>query len=133
MSKSTFTYTNLAGDRALVTDGGKRSTVLNVADWNEAQRQLALVDATEEFNAEVAEFYFTLTEAAERVNAVQAKAIDPNQFVVINEGVEGEQHVCAEVIDLSYDSQIARLINEGQTDRLVWVGNDSIEILAYEG
>ena len=133
MSKSTFTYTNLAGDRALVTDGGKRSAVLNVADWNEAQRQLALVDATEEFNAEVAEFYFTLTEAAERVNAVQAKAIDPNQFVVINEGVEGEQHVCAEVIDLSYDSQIARLINEGQTDRLVWVGNDSIEILAYEG
>lgn len=133
MSKSTFTYTNLAGDRALVTDGGKRSTVLNVADWNEAQRRLALVDATEEFNAEVAEFYFTLTEAAERVNAVQAKAIDPNQFVVINEGVEGEQHVCAEVIDLSYDGQIARLINEGNTDRLVWVGNDSIEILAYEG
>lgn len=133
MSKSTFTYTNLAGDRALVTDGGKRSTVLNVADWNEAQRRLALADATEEFNAEVEEFYFTLTEAAERVNAVQAKAIDPNQFVVIDEGVEGEQHVCAEVIDLSYDSQIARLINEGNTDRLVWVGNDSIEILAYEG
>ena len=133
MSKSTFTYTNLAGDRALVTDGGKRSTVLYVADWNEAMRKLALNHATEVFNAEVEEFYSVLTEAAERVNAVQAKAIDPNQFVVIDEGVEGEQHVCAEVIDLSYDSQIARLINEGNTDRLVWVGNDQIEILAYEG
>ena len=133
MSKSTFTYTNLAGDRALVTDGGKRSTVLNVADWNEAMQKLALNHATEVFNAEVEEFYSVLTEAAERVNAVQAKAIDPNQFVVIDEGVEGEQHVCAEVINLSYDSQIARLINEGNTDRLVWVGNDQIEILAYEG
>ena len=133
MSKSTFTYTNLAGDRALVTDGGKRSTVLYVADWNEAMQKLALNHATEVFNAEVEEFYSVLTEAAERVNAVQAKAIDPNQFVVIDEGVEGEQHVCAEVIDLSYDSQIARLINEGNTDRLVWVGNDQIEILAYEG
>ena len=133
MSKSTFTYVNLAGDRALVTDGGKRSTVLFVADWNEAQRRLTLADATEEFNAEVEEFYSVLTAAAEKVNAVQTKAIDPNQFVVIDEGVEGEQHVCAEVIDLSYDSQIARLINEGNTDRLVWVGNDSIEILAYEG
>ena len=133
MSKSTFTYTNLAGDRALVTDGGKRSTVLYVADWNEAMQKLALNHAAEVFNAEVKEFYSVLTEAEERVNAVRAKAIDPNQFVVINEGVEGEQHVCAEVIDLSYDSQIARLINEGNTDRLVWVGNDRIEILAYEG
>ena len=133
MSKSTFTYTNLAGDRALVTDGGKRSTVLDVTDWNEALRRSALADATEEFNAEVEEFYSVLTAAAEKVNAVQTKAIDPNQFVVIDEGVEGEAHVCAEVIDLSYDSQIARLISEGNTDRLVWVGNDQIEILAYEG
>ena len=133
MSKSTFTYTDLAIDRALVTDGGKRSTVLYVSDWNEARRKRALNYATEVFNAEVEEFFSVLTEAAEQVNAMQAKAIDPNQFVVIDEGVEGEQHVCAEVIDLSYDSQIARLINEGNTDRLVWVGNDRIEILAYEG
>ena len=133
MSKTTFTYVNLAGDRALVTDGNKRSTVLDVSDWNEAQRRLTLAAATEEFNAEVEEFYSVLTAAAEKVNTVQTKAIDPNQFVVIDEGVEGEKHVCAEVIDLSYDSQIARLISEGNTDRLVWVGNDQIEILAYEG
>ena len=68
MSKSTFTYVNLAGDRALVTDGGKRSTVLDVSDWNKAQRRLTLAAATEEFNAEVEEFYFRLTEAAEMVS-----------------------------------------------------------------
>ena len=133
MSKSIFNYIALADDRALVTDGNKRNVVLYVSDWNEAQRRFALVDATEEFNAEVEEFYSVLTKAAERINAVQAKTIDPNSFYVVNEGVEGEAHQCAEIIELGYGSQIARLINNDQTDRLMWVGNDRIEILAYEG
>ena len=133
MSKSIFNYIALADDRALVTDGNKRNVVLYVSDWNEAQRRFALVDATEEFNAEVEEFYSVLTKAAERINAVQAKTIDPNSFYVVNEGVEGEAHQCAEIIELGYGSQIARLINNDQTDRLMWVGNDRIEILAFEG
>ena len=133
MSKSVFNYINLAGDRALVTDGGKRNCILHVADWNKALQQMALVDAEAEFNETVEEFYSVLTEAADKAAAAIAKPVDPNQFVVIDEGVAGEQHVCAEVIELSYDSQIARLIAEGNEDRLIWVGNDAIEILEYVG
>ena len=133
MSKSVFNYTNLAGDRALVTDGNKRNCILNIADWNKALQQLALVDAEAEFNETVEEFFSVLTEAADKAAAATAKPTDPNQFFVIDGGVAGEEHVCAEVIELSYDSQIMRLIISGNTDRLVWVGNDRIEILEYVG
>ena len=34
--------------------------------------------------------------------------------------------------DLSTHSAIARLIEIGQLDRLIWVGDDTIEILEYE-
>ena len=51
---------------------------------------------------------------------------------MLNEGKEHQQGEDAILIDLSTHSAIARLIEIGQLDRLIWVGDDTIEILEYE-
>ena len=130
---STFIYTELSNDRALVTDGGKRETVLNVFDWNQAKLQLQHKEAVNEYDDTVAEFFAAITDAAEKLEESLLPVQDPNAYITIVEGEAGTPHVCGQVMHLDYDSQIARLIAEGQTDRLVWVGKDRIEILKYEG
>ena len=130
---STFIYTELSNDRALVTDGGKRSVVLNVFDWNQAKLQLQHKEAVNEYDDTVAEFFAAITDAAEKLEESLLPVQDPNAYITIAEGEAGTPHVCAQVMHLDYDSQIARLIAEGETDRLVWVGKDRIEILKYEG
>ena len=130
---STFIYTELSNDRALVTDGDKRNVVLNVFDWNQAKLQLQHKEAVNEYDDTVAEFFAAITDAAEKLEESLLPVQDPNAYFTVVEGEEGAPHVCAQVVHLDYGSQIARLIESGQTDRLIWAGKDRIEILKYEG
>lgn len=57
-------------------------------------------------------------------------ANDPAFNFVVREGVEGVEAKPEKRVILSHDSAVLRLIDSGRTDRLVWVGNDRIEIVA---
>ena len=58
--------------------------------------------------------------------------VDPAFTIVLNESKEPQPGEPAVVVELEYDSAVARLNETGQLDRLIWVGNDRIEILEYE-
>jgi hypothetical protein len=81
-----------------------------------------------EFDAAVEAFYAPLLQAAEAHNKVLERPEDSLSFVVLDEGSEGEARRPQHVVRLSKDSMVLRLIEDGSTDRLVWVG-DELEIL----
>ena len=131
---SMFNTTKLAGHRVLVQDDiGERSEILDSAEWDEIKLHVAHHDAADAFDASVKEFFAPILEAADAVGESLAKlaaeANDPAFTLVISEGTEGIEAEPAETITLSRDSAILRMIESGDTSRLIWVGN-SIEIIA---
>ena len=130
---NTFNTQALAGQRVLVTgDVAEQRTILDAAEWNEVKHLLAHTVADEVFNAAVEEFFAPLVEVAEAAaQELQATLPKPDEAftIVIDEGAAGTEAVEPVVINLGRDAAILRMIEEGQTDRLIWVG-DTIEILA---
>lgn len=128
----TFTVTKLIGSRALVrgTDvtGAEGQVVLDTTQWDELNLHQQHSAATAEFEAVVEEFFAPLTQAAEALGQKVAKPEDSLGFVVISEGTEAVPGTPAHVVQLSHDSKVLRLIDEGNDSRLVWVG-DTLEIL----
>lgn len=130
---STFTTLNLSGQRVLIkgtdSQGTQGQTVVSSEEWTEVKRHTQHSEAHEDFDRVVAEFFAPLTEAAEKLElAFNQQTRDPISYVIINEGVEptpGQEEV---VIKLSPDSVVLRLLESGDTDRLVWVG-DKLEVL----
>lgn len=127
-----FTTMNLTNERVLVrgTDvtGREGEAVLDSAEWNHVKQHRQVAEAGKEFDATVEQFFAPLMEAAEKFETAQVKAEDPIAKFVIHEGtaaVRGQDEVA---IRLSHDSIVLRLIEKGDTDRLVWVG-DSLEVL----
>lgn len=131
---SQFTTIPLSNERVLVkgTDrfGTSGETVLDGSAWAEVKRHRAYHEATDGFDAAVEEFFAPLMEAADKLEqAISLPKPDPDTYVVLSEGVEGTPGKEAEVIKLGPDSVVLRLIERGDTDRLVWV-MDRLEVMA---
>lgn len=131
----TFHVQNMLGDQALVygTDkfGNTGKTSVSTTQWDELKARANFSSAVEDFDAAVEAFFKPLTEAAENAEkAMQRKQQDPSEYIVLTEGTEGIEATPAEIVALSPDSIILRLIEEGNTDRLVWVDDSYLGVLA---
>ena len=131
----TFHVQNMIGGQALVsgTDklGNEGKTVVSTTQWDELNARSNFSKATEDFNAAVEEFFAPLTEAAKKAEReLDHQKQDPAEYVVLTEGTEGAEAKPAEIIQLTRDSIILRLIEEGDTDRLMWVDESTLGILA---
>lgn len=131
----TFTITRLANQRALVkgTDvlGSTGETVISTQQWDEINLHNRQHEAEDAFAAEVEKFFEPLTKAADAMHVNLQQPRDPASFIVIHEGVEPTPGEQAHVVQLSPDSVVLRLVEQGNTDRLVWVDGE-LELLAYE-
>ena len=130
---SEFNPTILAGQRVLVTGSKKnQQTILDSTEWDSIKAHQAFHLAGDAFDEAVTAFFAPIVEAAEKANAALAESLpkrDDAFVIVLSEGTEGVEEVEPEVIQLGRDAAILRMIEEGNTDRLVWVG-DTIEITA---
>ena len=130
---SEFNTTILAGQRVLVTGSKKnQQTILDSTEWDSIKAHQAFHLAGDAFDEAVIAFFAPIVEAAEKADAVLAESLpkrDDAFVIVLSEGTEGVEKVEPEVIQLGRDAAILRMIEEGNTDRLVWVG-DTIEITA---
>ncbi len=128
----TFNTKALAGDRLLVTGNPGQQTILYVEQWNQIKREFKQESLLADFDSKIEEFFAPLVAAQEELDKAMIPVIDPAFTIVLNEGKESQPGEPAVVVDLSTHSAIARLIEIGQLDRLIWVGDDTIEILEYE-
>ena len=129
---SKFTTTRLAGDRMLVTNGGKKQAILDTKQWDYIKSQMQTNEAVADFDQAVKEFFAPLTEAIDKLEAAQAPKIDDTYMVVIGEDVAGTPDQTARAYHLHHDSAVLRILESGDHSRLVWVGNDAIEIVAAD-
>ena len=128
----TFDLTMLAGGQALVTGSKpKQRCVLDASQWIQIKQHQARIEAEEVFDATVEEFYTPLTEAAGEYESRlgQIMKADPAFEYVIQPGAEGTEKTSREVYYLDNASAILRMIESGDTSRLIWVG-DQILITA---
>lgn len=127
----TFNTIPLTGDRVLVrgTDihGSTGECTLDASQWNELNARTDLDRAQRAFDDAVQEFFAPLTEAAEKAKRSIELPEDSAAFVVIDEGSEGEARRPRQVVRLTRDSMVLRLIEDGNTDRLIWV-NGELEV-----
>ncbi len=125
-----FTATALMGDRYLIrgTDstGKDAGTVIDGRQWNQVKAWDKSKTAQATFDAAVEEFFAPLLEAAEAME--QEHVGDSIGTLVLEEGTTGTAGVPAKIVVLTKDSIILRLIENNETDRLVWVGDD-LEVL----
>lgn len=131
----TFTTSKLVGSRVLVkgTDGSgtEGQVVLDSTQWDEVNSTDMFKQAEADFDRAVEAFFAPLTEATEAIGKALHKPRDPLSYVVLQEGSDGVAPVNEVLVQLSHDSKILRLISDGKSDRLVWVG-DSLEILEVD-
>jgi hypothetical protein len=130
-----FTVQTMLGNKALVsgTDkaGNEGQTIVSTTQWNELQARANFSKATADFDAEVEKFFAPLEKAAKKVAKKTApKPTDSVSYIVLQEGVDATAGQPAQIVELSQDSIILRLIEEGDTDRLVWVDYSTLGILA---
>ena len=125
-----FTITYLAGDRALVQED-THQIILDAEEHLSLKRHLEEKSLVVGFDQTVKDFFGPIVEAAEKINELRAKEadLDPDLYVVLTEAVEGVEPVRREAYKLTKDTVILRLIEEGRTERLIWIG-DQLEILA---
>ena len=126
-----FNVTRLAGARALVqgTDEGE-STILFTTEYDELKGNTALKEAETDFGAKVKEFFAPVVEASEAFEQAKKAALtvnDPAFRVVVQEAIEATAGQPERVHILGRDTAILRLIDSGDTSRLLWV-NGTIEI-----
>ena len=128
----TFNTKALANDRLLVTGNPGQQTTLYVEQWNTIKKEFRKESLLSDFDSKIEAFFAPLVAAQEQLDKAMTPVIDPAFTIVLNEGKEHQQGEDAILIDLSTHSAIARLIERGELDRLIWVGDDTIEILEYE-
>lgn len=129
-----FSTTRLVNHRVLVTGtdtfdvSGK--VTLDSSQWDEIKADTQYTEALDAFDAAVESFFAPLVEAAAAAEkaAPVAVPVDPMSYVVLNEEVEGVEAQPAQLIHLNDDSIVLRLIESGDTDRLVWV-DGKLEVL----
>jgi len=134
MTSSNFTTVALANNRVLVrgTDGFGKSgeTVVDGTEWAAFKQRQETAQLHATFDAKVEEFFAPLIEAAEAVDQAHKVELDPLLFIVEQEGSTGREAQPEIVRQLSHDSVILRALESGAADRLVWVGDDTLEVTA---
>ena len=127
----TFTVTRLVGNRALVqgtdTLGTSGKTVVDTTQWDDINGHDQYSQAEADFESAVNQFFGPLIEAAEKFEREVDVPSDPAGYVVLQEEVEATEGQERVIVQLTRDSMILRLIEQGETDRLVWVG-DTLEV-----
>ena len=125
-----FTVTYLAGDRALVQED-THQIILDAEEYLAMKLRQEKTGLIAQYDQSVADFFKPLTDVADKIKSAeeQENRIDPDFHFVLAEGTEGEEPVRREVYRLEKDTVILRLIEEGRTERLIWIG-DQLEILA---
>lgn len=129
-----FTVQSMLGGQALVsgTDslGNEGKCIVSTVEWDElkARKNFSAVEA--DFDKAVEEFFAPLIEAADKAKEAIVKPKDSAEYVVLTEATEGVDATPAEIVELSTDSIILRLIEEDKTDRLVWVDESHLGVLA---
>ena len=134
-----FNVTELAGHRALVTGDANQQCILDTTERDELRLLIENREVDQMFDEDIEDFFAPLTRAAE-LHDLRHEALaqefeqsdDPAFNFVLKEAVEGVEAVKEERVILGHDSVVLRLIDSGQTDRLVWVGNDTIEVIALQ-
>lgn len=128
----TFTQSRLVGNRVMVsgTDvlGTAGQTILDSTQWDEIKANQQFDTAQAAFDEAVAAHFADITKAAEQLNKSLEVPEDPASYVVLREAVEGQRPDPGHTIKLTHDSIVLRLVEQGDTSRLVWV-NDELEIL----
>lgn len=129
-----FTAQSMLGNKVLVTGtdklGNAGTTEVDSTQWDDLKTRKNFDASTEAFDAAVAEFFAPLIEAVEAVEAAATPVHDALEYVVLHEGTEGTEAQPEEVVQLTTDSIILRCIEEGQTDRLVWVNPTTLGVLS---
>lgn len=109
-------------------------------DWTTFKKAQAERDALESANAEyeqaVNDTFANILEVAKKLESTLAgiNQPDPNRYVTLREATEGVKAKKEIVVKLDVHSQIVRLIENGETDRLEWTvyaDHAEIDILAY--
>lgn len=126
-----FNTINLTGERVLVrgTDitGAAGECTLDATQWNELGQRKAVSQAQDAFDAAVEEFFAPIVAAAEQASAAIERPTDSIGYVVLEEAVEGQPSKPGHLVKLTRDSIVLRLIESGNTDRLIWV-NGELEV-----
>ena len=134
---SNFTATALANESFLVegTDirGKYGECIVFGGEWLEIKRALGTDTAKEQLDAAIEEFFKPLVEAADAFAEAKAPVVDALSVVVLNEGTTGEPAREREVVHLGRYAQILRAIEEGTTDRLLWVDGSLVLTAAPAG
>jgi hypothetical protein len=130
----TFTTTRLVGNRVLVGGsdvfGNKGQAILDSTQWDEVNADKAYDQAAEAFDAAVEEFFAPLVQASETLAKTLERPADPASYVVLREAVEGQAPQPEQLVKLTHDSIVLRLIEQNRgTGRVIWVGDDQLEIL----
>lgn len=123
---TSFSITTLSGHRALVrgedSHGTKDEAILDTTQWDEIKAHFAGDSAMEDFDAAVSEFFAPILEAQKTLEAaVKARETDPLATLVVHEPVEATAGHAGLTYELTKDSQVLRLIEEGKYNQLVWV------------
>ena len=122
---SNITAIALANEFFLVEGTDVRSKhgecIVDGGEWLAIKRALGTDTAKAQLDAAVEEFFKPLVEAADAFAAAKAPVVDALSVVVLNEGTAGEPAREREVVHLGRDAQILRAIEDGTTDRLLWV------------
>ena len=116
----------LTNDRVIVreyADGDVYETILDGTDYFAWRRMVHKAAAIVEIDDEINEFFKPLNDAAEKIRELDQPAGDPDRTVVLVPGVEPVNGLREEVIILSEDSTILRLISEGRLNKLAWVND----------
>lgn len=129
-----FEMLELTGNRVVVTGtdllGQTGKVVIDGTEWAGLKRHDAAHQAEAEFDAALQAWAAPMIEAQEKYEAaIAADDQDPLEYMVLHEEVvatEGRPEVRAR---LSKDSQILRLIEDNDFDRLYWVTESNLEIL----
>jgi hypothetical protein len=132
----TFTIQRLTGSRALVAgddiNGVAGQTVISTTQWDDIVATRAFKAAEAKFDEAVATINAPLTAAIEELEATKknlAVVDDEVAYVELEPAVAGTPSKPGNRVKLNRDSIVLRLVEKGDTSRLVWV-NDELEILA---
>lgn len=128
----TFITTDLIDGGVLVegTDckGVDGTTVLRSELWTLVKARRTQKVAQSEFDEEVEQFFKPLTDAAKKFE--QHIDDDDDTVVVLTEGVERHYGVPVEKVRLDSDGVVLKILEEGDHDRLRWVGGHLVAIKA---
>ena len=128
-----FNLTKLAGHKLLVKGDANQAAVLDTTEWDGVAAIIAEHDAQHTYDETVEEFFAPLIKAGAELEALDNGGVqDPAFVVTLLGGVEGVESKEEVQILLSNEATLVRLLVTGDTERLIWVSNSEIAILALD-